>query len=328
MIKTISNAALEKPTEKQYNSLLNDFLEFCDLYHKDPLSPSPRIVKEYLCFLCYNLEIPHGAADKRVTALGHFWIINGFDWDRKKYPTIRTMMKGYKKLKPSDIRRKNPFTLIHMQKAFNWIDLNSYYGLLLASILCIGYFFGGRVGEYAPKSRDQWKEVIRPKDLTFIGHPHNLLSLIIDFREHKTNKSGIYSGKIECICSCDIGICPVHIIDKFIKKREKEYGPAINSPLLLQLNERPVLPTHVNHLIKNLIIKMKLNPADYSSHSLRSGRATDLARTLKPSWFIKKWGRWRSNCWEDFYAKLDFTDMAKIANKSLHELGIFDNSLT
>ena len=113
------------------------------------------------------LNVPQGAADERLTALGHFWILNGYDWDGKKHPTIRTMMTGYKKLKPSEMRRKNLFTTVHMKKAFRWIKLISYNGLLLAS--CTGYFFGGRVGEYAPKTREQRKEVIRPKDLMFIG---------------------------------------------------------------------------------------------------------------------------------------------------------------
>ena len=126
----------------------------------------------------------------------------------------------------------------------------------------------------------------------------------------------------------DTGICPVHIIAKFIKKREYECSPAKNKPLLLRLDDGPLPPTHVNHLIKNLILKMKLNPNNYPSHSLRAGRATDLARSLKPTWCIKKWGRWRSNCWEDFYVKLDLTDMAIIANKSLHEMGLFNNSQT
>ena len=328
MIKELMTAALEKPTQRQYESLLNDYWEFCDLFNKDPFPPSRRKVQEYMCYLCYFKHVPQGAADKRLTALGNLWVSNGYDWNRKQYPTIQTLMKGYKKLQPSEIRIKNPFTFIHMQKAFHWINLNTYNGLLLGSAFCIGYFYGGRVGEYSPKSRDQWAEVIRPIDLTFIGQPSDLKSLIIDFRQHKTNKFGIYSGKVECICSCDLGICPVHIIAKYIKYRQKEYGPAKNKPLLLRLDERPLPPTHVNHAIKNMIIKMGLDPTKYASHSFRSGRATDLARTLKPSWFIKKWGRWRSNCWEDFYAKLDFTDMAIIANKSLHELGIFDNNLT
>ena len=95
-----------------------DYFEFCDLFHENPSSASVRKVQEHLCYLHFYLDVPHGAADERMTAMGHFWFLNGNDWDKKKYPTIRTMMKGYKKLKPSGMRCKNPFTIIHMKKAF------------------------------------------------------------------------------------------------------------------------------------------------------------------------------------------------------------------
>ena len=69
-------------------------------------------MQECLCYLHFYLDVSQGAANKRLTALGYFWILNGYDWDRKKCPTIRTMIKGCKKLKPSEIRRKIHFTLI------------------------------------------------------------------------------------------------------------------------------------------------------------------------------------------------------------------------
>ena len=70
---------------------------------------------------------------------------------------------------------------------------------------------------------------------------------------------------------------------------------------------------------------MDLDPNLYSFHSLRSGRATDLARALKPAWIIKKCGKWSSEVWQDFYVKLDFTDMAKLSQLSSHQLGTVDN---
>ena len=90
---------------------------------------------------------------------------------------------------------------------------------------------------------------------------------------------------------------------------------------------KPVRAAHVNNLIKALAVRLKLEPTLYASHSLRSGRATDLARAMKPTWFIKKWGRWRSDCWQDFYAKLDFSDIAKLSKLSLNQLGLSGNSL-
>ena len=138
---------------------------------------------------------------------------------------------------------KNPFTFVHFKVAMQWIDLNSYNCLLVGSTLSIDYFFGDRISEYSPKSRDQWTKVVRRKDSSFVGANNDPVALIIDFCFHKTNKSGIYCGRVEFICSCDTGICPVHVTFKFTHWREREYDTAINEPSLLRLDER-LIPQH------------------------------------------------------------------------------------
>ena len=216
-----------------------------------------------------------------------------------------------------------------MTRAMEFIDMNTFSGNLNASILSVGHFFGGRVGECASKSTKDWHKLVNVNDVLLIKEGHDLKAININFRFAKNNKDGYYSGKVEAICSCKAGVCPVHIIARYLQIRWNVFGPNRNGdPLLLTSKGLPVRQQHVNNLIKSLARDLHLDPTVYSSHSLRAGRATDLAKAFKPTWFIKKWGRWRSNCWEDFYAKLDFTDMAKIANKSLHELGLFDNTLT
>jgi len=282
---------------------------------------------EYICYLFEILGKPAGVASTHLTALGHYWTCHGANWDRKKYPTLSKMMKGYRRIKPSQIRKKKPFSWYLIKKAFRYIDMNTYNGQCIAAAVCIGYFFGGRVGEYAANSREDWPHIVRECDLTWIGPPNNLKSLIIDFRDHKTNKLGIYAAKVEAICSCNLGICPVHIINCFLKSRNNIFCDVARKPLLIHLRAMPLRQQHINNFLKNIAIRLKLNPTDYSSHSLRSGRATDLAIAKCEPWFIKKWGRWRSNCWEDHYAKLDFTDIAVIANKSLQELGLSRNSI-
>lgn len=322
------HAGLEDRTRKGYDSALNDFFTFCELYGRDPLQVSARAIQEYVVYLYKFTQVPHKAASRRVTAVGFYWKSHGYDWDRSKHPSISSMFRGYAKRRPSKIKPRNPFTFFHMLEAFKYINLQTYTGLLIGSTLSIGYFFGGRIGEYSPHSRDDWKSIVLRKDLLFVGpDPNNPRALNIDFKLHKTNKFGIYSGRVECLCSCDTGICPVHIIFKFCKFRQKEYGPAMKDPLLMRLNSKPIPQYAVNHMIKNFIQKMGLDPSLYSSHSLRSGRATDLARAMKPSWFIKKWGRWRSDCWQDFYAKLDMTDIARLSKLSWHDLGIADNAI-
>ena len=69
-----------------------------------------------------------------------------------------------------------------------WINLNAYNGLLTGATLSIGYLYGGRISKYSPKSRHEWGKVIRRNDLMFFGAPLDPSALIIDFRNHKTNK--------------------------------------------------------------------------------------------------------------------------------------------
>lgn len=94
----------------------------------------------------------------------------------------------------------------------------------------------------------------------------------------------------------------------------------------MQLNNGyPLNSNHVNNLVKNMVTKLKLNPYDYSSHSLRSGRATDLSRCNVKDEHIQKWGRWRSDCWKEHYAKLDHSDIAEITSLTLSDLGVVRN---
>lgn len=318
---------MQQSTAYRYSRDLQPYFDFCEFYGKEPMAVSPRRMAEYICYLYAFTPAPYKSADKKLTALGHYWNCHGVNWDRKSYPSLAKLMRGYRFKKPSLPKTRKPFTFHLVRKAFQYINLQTYNGLLIGSALCIGYFFGGRVGEYAVNNREDWDHVIRECDLLWIGNPYNPSALIIDFRLHKSNKLGIYSAKVEAICSCDTGVCPVHIIFRFLKIRNSEFINVFDKPLLLNLSNMPMRQQHVNNFIKNIIIKMKLDPTDYSSHSLRSGRATDLARTLKPTWFIKKWGRWRSNCWEDHYAKLDFSDIAIIANIPLQALGLSDNTI-
>ena len=238
------------------------------------------------------------------------------------------MIKGYKRLKPSDLKPRNPWSFWHMARALELLDLNTYTGNVNASILSIGHFLGGRVGEYASKSRKDWHKLVNVNDVQLIKVGHDLKSIIVNFRFAKNNKDGYYSGKVEAVCSCKSGVCPVHIIARYLKIRWNVFGANRNSdPLLLTSKGLPVRQQHVNNLIKSLARDLQLDPTVYSSHSLRAGRATDLARAFKPDWFIKKWGRWRSNCWQDFYAKLDFTDIAIMSNLTLNQLGLSGNSI-
>ena len=95
-------------------------------------------------------------------------------------------------------------------------------------------------------------------------------------------------------------------------KRTKVGRVTMHDTLLLRVEERLTPPTHVIHLTKNLIFKKKLNSGEVPHRG-----ATELARTLRAFWFIKRCENWRSDCWEEFHFELEFKDVAEVANMSM-----------
>ena len=325
----LCQAAVKKDTNKEYARLLKPYWDFCAENDLDPLEASPRRVLEFIWYIYSETDSKQGTAAKATTALSHLWVMNGIDWNRKEHPVIGKMLKGYAVLRPSDTRPKRPFTYFHIMGLLSLIDRSTYSGWRLWGALDIGYFYGGRCGEYAAKKRKDWKRIIQRGDLQMIGDPR-IKSIIINFKKHKANKFGLYNAKVATNCTCTTTtdpLCPVHVLLQFLKLRDREFGSEPNTPLLLGLNGMPLSQTQFRNFMKKAAIHLRLDPKFYSPHSLRSGRCTDLKRARKPDWAIKIWGRWRSDCWKTHYLKLDMSEIAKVSNLTYDELGIQDSHI-
>ena len=325
----LCQAAVKQATNKEYDRLLKPYWDFCAADDRDPLEATPRRVLEFVWYLYSETETKQGSAAKAVTALAHLWTINGLNWDRRKHPIIGKMLKGYAIKRPSDSRPSRPFTYFHMLRILSLVDRSTYCGWKTWAALDIGHFYGGRCGEYAANSREDWKSIIQRGDLQMVGHP-SVRSIIIDFKKHKANKYGLYNAKVATNCSCTTQmdpLCPVHILLQFIKLRDREFGTNPNVPLLVGLKGLPLSQTHFRNFMKKAAKHLNLDPELYVPHSLRSGRCTDLKRAGKPDWAIEIWGRWRSDCWKKHYLKLDMSDIAKVSNLTYDELGIQDSHI-
>ena len=282
---------------------------------------------EYIYFLYKYTPVRHKTARTAASALRQYWNEQAIDYVPRQKSIISRILSGYQELKPSETRPSRPFSIFHFKKLLHLKLINSfsYCGKLQTAALSIGYFWGARVGEYAANSKEDWPWILHRGDLDLYYSENRLKSIVIDFKKHKANRWGLWNAKIAVNCSCNIGICGIHLLHDFVKIRDKEFGKDPNLPLLLQLKGVPMLQTHMRNLMKNIAEALELNPKFYVPHSLRAGRCTDLKRAKKPNWAIKKWGRWRSDCWMDYYLKLDPSDIAKLSNLSMNELGFQDN---
>ena len=323
-IKFLIGASNKSSTKDAYDKVLKPYWDFCNKHDLDTLVATPKRVQQFLWYLFKYTTKKHGPANNAITALGNYWIINGIEWKRSDHPSIAKMLKGYRDLKPSDTNVKRPFSYFHMRKAYFLLDLNTYSGMLIWEALTIGYFAGGRSSEYTNKSKSTLPFILRRCDVEIINKSCKFPTIVYNFRRHKTNRFGLYHAKVAAECTCIQLFCPVHLSIRYLALRDRIHGAHPNRPLLLQTRKdnKPLAYNHINNVIKSLVIQMGLNPDDYASHSLRSGRCTDLSRAQVPDQDIKEWGRWRSDCWKDHYRKMDFTDIARISRLSYHQLGL------
>ena len=309
---------------------MQPYWDFCAAKDLDPLTATSRQAAAFIWYMYSDTTKKHGQAQKAMTPVAHFWACNGIDFDRRQFPVISKMLKGYKVKRPSEERPKRPFTYFHLLGILDLIDRETFTGWMIWFAADIGYFLGGRIGEYLPNVREDWPQVLQRGDVEFIGK-EKVVGLIVDFKRHKTNKYGLYNAKVGVKCTC-VGtntdpLCPVHIALQYIRLRDREYGSDPDKPLILSLKGMPMTQNHFRNFMKKAAVHLGLDPKYYSPHSLRSGRCTDLKRANKPDWAVKIWGRWRSDCWKEYYLKLDMSDIAKISSLSYDDLGIQDSHI-
>eukprot|EP00644_Phytophthora_capsici_P012913 jgi/Phyca11/5282/fgenesh1_pm.PHYCAscaffold_5_\ len=72
--------------------------------------------------------------------------------------------------------------------------------------------------------------------------------------------------------------------------------------------------------IKQAASNIGEQPSEYGTHSLRSGSATALFAEGVNRLVIKHFGRWSSDCYEQ-YARMDGTTIKTMAKKMVHGAG-------
>lgn len=285
----------------------------------------------FVVYLYHHTEKPDGVAQKICTALSHWFASNHIPWRRP--PNFRKLFTGYKDLKPSRKFVRSPFCREHLLAAATteFCSINEYTGCRNLASLATHYYFGLRGGEGCPYKLCDGHTVLQREHLVFtpeIGE--NCVQVAIDLSGHKGDRFSKWDALVPISCECtgkpeDDRICGVHLLSRFCQIRDALLPK--RGQLFCNADGSVFTHSKLNKLIKRVATSQGLNADRYTPHSCRSGRATDLVRAGKDSRAIKKWGRWHSRCWEDFYLKLHLLDLSILTRLSLNELGVADTAL-
>lgn len=95
--------------------------------------------------------------------------------------------------------------------------------------------------------------------------------------------------------------CPVKLLRNYVAMRNGYSGTLYRHP-----NGSPTKRTEFAKVLKQCVKYLGLCPENYNTHSLRIGRATDLALLGIPDHIIKATGRWKSQAYLKYIRFEDF----------------------
>ncbi len=291
-------AADAERTKKKDQSYIRYYFKFCKIKKLHTLQfvremTPEKMMGRYLGWLYWEKtfkgkDIPHGVAKACLTAVGKYWNDNGLTFVRKNHPAITRKLIGYKKWRPSLKRARKPWCLNHMKLAMKvLLKAKTELALTLAACLAVGYWWGCRVGEYtsSPSTIALGDIPLRFKHLAwFYDKNGTLLSVAIKIEKSKCNQYGEKNETLPVDCTCKVhgkATCGPHLLQKLCRAKVRSKGRNLkrNDLIFEKSHKKAMTPDCINNTLEVLANQMGLKGSEYRSHSLRIGRATDLARS-------------------------------------------------
>ena len=330
--KFIAKHALTKNTKKSYNAYFPYWEQFCDWMKLQNITISEDKILNFIAWSFHFTDLNSNLTSRAITAAISFHKDNGISFDRKQYPSIKRLLEGYQTLRPPDKRIKLPLSEYHIQKIFMYcVDTNKYTSLLPGCAMLIGYSLLLRPGEVGYQPRSNEKNLYN-RSITWIPNFDNPQEISIKVEASKTNRRKTKTEIIYAHCNCNKSIriipCPIHLLKHWINLRNKYHNKKFKSKdfLFIHKNGKPFRYDHLNNWLQNAMkivarkMNVKLDPSNYTAHTLRQGGCTDMARHGVPSWRIQMTGRWSSKKWKKIYINTDWRDIAKLSGLSVSTL--------
>ncbi len=266
------HAATSNNTRKAYQSDVRHFINWGGL-----LPASPESIVNYLHHHAAILN--SRTLHRRLTAIKQWHLTQSFD-DPTSHPYIRKTLTGIKNTHGKPKNKAPALTLddlkkivLTLSKSVRLIDIRNN------ALIQLGFFGAFRRSELVAI---KWEDVTFSKEGIEIIIPRS-----------KTDQGG--EGQVCAIPNGNDSVCAVRAL-----KLWQEYSGLSEGYIFCGISKSENILSHaiksnqVNLIIKQITHDSDLeNAADYSSHSLRRGFATEAAKHNAPFQSIKRQGRWR-----------------------------------
>ena len=282
---------LRHSTHKTYLVGQRLYLQFCHDYSLQPLPTSDQLLLRFIAF-AYSKKLSPSTISVYVSSVVSLHQLNGFPALKLSYQ-VRLAQKAVADLGPSPIHR-TPITLLLLQDIVSVLPMEGYR--LWCSVLSLAFFGALRGAEYSA-TFTTGGTICAPllKHVAFIDLG-NSLGIKFTLPKTKTTNKPIF---VHIGCSSKY-LCAVCMLRLYLAERDAVLGLHPESYLFMNSQGRPVTKDQVNAVIKSAVAKLGLDPKSYTTHSLRSGAATNASALGFTEPEIKALGHWSSTAYSAY----------------------------
>ena len=218
---------------------------------------------------------------------------------------INLGLKGIARLNPHSVSQAKPITpeiLLNMASHLNLCKTTdkNYWCLFL-----FAFFFFARKSNLVPTTKDdvENKKCLLRKDVSLQQD-----MLIVSFRYSKTIQFGERILETPLVRIKDSVLCPIKAFQNMCSATSVEP----DEPLFSMPTKGCISYSQFQAKIKKLILKIGLNPDDFSTHSFRRGGTSYSFKAGVPADLIQLHGDWKSDAYKKYLA-LTIDDKIRVA---------------
>lgn len=246
-------------------------------------------------------------AELYLSAISFRCKVSGFT-DNTKHFLVNKLLEGFRRQCKSK-RVRLPITIDLLRcilTKLSAVCTNNYESLLFKAAYVTAFFGFFRVGEITIPSKvsTDTSKVLNRQDISFVD---NESSMLVTLRYSKTDQLG--KGMVMKINQTGSSVCPVLVVQHYLKQR-----PKVNGPLFCHFDGSPLTRYQFCFILRKVIKLVDPKLEGYKSHSFRIGAATRAAQLGWPVEKIKEAGRWASDAYKSYlHKKDDYREISKLA---------------
>lgn len=283
LLKTVILNGCAVSTVSSYAGAANRWIDWCKCYSFPPLQSNPTAVALYLTSL----------SDRGLSRSSILGAAYGIAWLHKKLgcpspvddPLVSQTLAGFKRLLAGPSRKKQPIESHHVRALIRSYGhpRASLPNLQMVSLVALGFCAFLR-----------WSELrdLRACDLRFCA---THMSIFLDRRKNDQFRQ----GSVVRVARLPSSSCPVKLLELFLERGEHQ--PSQSLFCLCQklgagykLRQAALSYSRAREQFRQMISELGLDSNEFGLHSLRSGGASQAARSGVSGRVWRRHGGWRS----------------------------------